>query len=185
MRPRASGLEEEGCEIANNVSDSELSNRKENSYTSVEYNLLWKPLYLLGSWKDPASKDNIVSVALLLPTGVGELFTDFELSIENENQLLIGVAWPSIIAETETLHRKWIQGDGVEKITNYHPRIMAFANFIERFQQKEGVKIMSSAKIDLPTPVKPDFVKYFLGFKCSNALVLYIDRQAPDRNFAV
>ena len=165
--------------------DSETSKLVENPLSAIEYDLSWKPLYLVGSWKEPNSKENIVSVAVLLPTGVGETLSDLEVKVENGNRLLMGVVWPSIIANGETLHRKWIQGNDVEKITNYHPRIMAFVNYVERFQEKEGDRIVSWAKIDLPTPVKPDFIKHFLGFVGSNAVVLYIDLQAPNRNFAV
>lgn len=33
---------------------------------------------------------------------------------------------------------KWIQGNIAEKITSYHPRVMSFSSFIERFQNREG-----------------------------------------------
>ena len=147
--------------------------------------LCWQPLHSIGAWKDPSSKENFVSVAILLPTGIGEQPQDIVIRVEKEMQLKVGVAWPKCLADGVELHRKWTQGNSVEKIASYHPRIMSFSNFIERFQSREGDRVLSWATIQLPMNVKPDFTKYLLGYKGATALILYVDLQAPDRNFAV
>jgi len=156
----------------------------EASAAKIEPELLWNPLYAITSWKDPDTKENIVSVAILLPTGVGEQTNDLIIRIENERTLRIGVMWPRALSISEVLNRKWLTGNGVDSITSYHPRVMGFANFVERFQSKEGDPVFSWCSIDLPMPVKPDFTKHLIGFKNSKAIALYIDLMAPDRNFA-
>lgn len=62
---------------------------------------------------------------------------------------------------------------------------MAFSNFIKRWKSKQGERMVSWETIKNTTNVNPDFTKYLLVFKESSCIILYVDLQAPDRNFAV
>ena len=105
--------------------------------------LTWQPLFTVAPWRDLVTKIDYVSVAIVLPTGVGEQPNDVIVRIEDGNKLRVGVAWPLALADSDRLNRKWISGSGVPKIEAQHTRVMAFANFLEKCQDREGDRITS------------------------------------------
>lgn len=157
---------------------------EDNKSELSESVLTWQPLYAVAPWRDPVTKEDYISAAVVLPTGVGEQANDIIVRIEDGKKLRVGVAWPLALADSERLNRKWITGSGVPQIEAYHPRVMAFANFVEKYQAHEGERIISWATIDLPNAVKPDFEKHTFGFKDSKTIVVYVDMMSPERNFA-
>lgn len=80
----------------------------------------------MSVWKDPGSRGNFVSVAIILLIGFAEQPQDLVISVENGNLLKVEVAWPQFLADGVEMHRKLIQGNSNAKIAKYHPRIMSF-----------------------------------------------------------
>ena len=155
--------------------------RKSDSSDEV---LTWRPLFAVAPWKDPVAKEDYISAAVVLPTGVGEQPNDVIVRIDDGTKLWVGVAWPLALADSERLNRMWISGSGVTKIEPHHSQVMAFTNFVEKHQAHEGDRIIFWATIDLPNSVKPDFEKHTFGFKDSKTIVVQVEMMLSERNFA-
>ena len=79
----------------------------------VSHNLTFKPLYIMRPWKHRTTKDPRVSVALLLPTAIGENAGDIWVTIEDDEYLSVGMAWPSALTSPKMWTKKWLIGDRV------------------------------------------------------------------------
>eukprot|EP00171_Calliarthron_tuberculosum_P003541 IDg3541t1 len=145
--------------------------------------LQFKPLYMLGSWKDPRTKDDKISIAVLLPSGISEHPGDIVATVVDDWFMQLSVTWPTSFMSTVQLMHIWLQGDGVEKIEDYHPHFQSFSAFRERFQTSEEDKIHSVARIPLPFAVKSDFEQHLLGWHGTSQTVLFLILSAPSRNF--
>ena len=117
--------------------------------TAESNSLIFNPIYTLSVWKDPSSKDQRISIAILLPTGIGESPGDPKLSVESEKILKISVMWPSAMSSVPQLMRRWLTGQDGPEMKDYHLHVQGFYSFMEKFQSKEGDPIYSTAKIGL------------------------------------
>ena len=57
----------------------------------LPHTLTFNPLYVMSSWKHSITKDARVSVALLVPSGIGEIAGDLKVTVEEEDYLSVGV----------------------------------------------------------------------------------------------
>lgn len=144
----------------------------------------FKPLVNMSVWKDPRTKDSRISLAVLLESGVGESPGDLKVCVDGQ-YLRITVKWPSVLMDVLKLNAVFLQGDGVDRIEDYHPQIVGFYDFLEQFQRKEGDAVESVAKIPLPFFVKPDFHKRLMAWEGTSEKVLYVTLFAPDRHFVL
>lgn len=145
--------------------------------------LQFKPFFVLSEWKHQRTKDNRVSVAILLPTGVGEQEGDVRVSVEDGLFLRVDVVWPPALTNVPMLMEMWLQGDGVPKIEDYHPQVQGFYDYLQQFQANQRDKVESFARLPLPFVVKPDFERHVLGWEGSSQIILFVTLSAPDRNF--
>ena len=90
---------------------------------------------------------------------------DIRASVEDEEYLSIGVVWPSALANPRMLTKKWLVGDGVLQVEDYHPMIKNFYEFLTNFQSHQGEKIMSYCRILLLFAVKPHFEQWVLAWE--------------------
>ncbi len=149
----------------------------------LSHSLTFKPLYIMSKWKDILAKDARVSVAILLPTGIGEHVGDIKVQVDDEEYLAVGVAWPSSLTEPKILTKKWLVGDEVEMIEGYHLMVENFYKFLSKFQRCKNEQVMSWCRIPLPFPVKPDIKQYVLGWEGTEQIVLFITLFAPEGNY--
>jgi len=81
--------------VTGEVNEDEIIENDFSVPTAITNPLLFSPIFNLSVWKDPNSKDQCVSVAVLLPTGIGEKPDDLSICVEDENVLKITVMWPT------------------------------------------------------------------------------------------
>ena len=102
--------------------------------------LEFKPLYVVSKWKHPKTKDNRVSIIVLLATGSGEQAGDVNLKVEDGCFLRISIVWPPAPTKIPMLMEMWLEGDGVSKIEDYHPQVQGFYDFLEQFQGRQSAE---------------------------------------------
>ena len=144
--------------------------------------LQFQPIHLLYTWKDPLSKDDRVSVAILLPTGVSEKPGDLQIALENETVLKITVMWPSATTSVPQLMQKWLSCDIGTAMKEYYPQVQGFFDLLENFQAREGDSVYSTTQIPLLFIVKTDFEPVLLGWEGTNQIVLFVTLSVFDRN---
>lgn len=78
----------------------------------------FKPIYMIGTWKHPTDNDSLrVSVAILLPSGIGENSDDLTVNVVDDGHYLeLCVLWPSAMNDRFMLHKKWLTGFNVPKV---------------------------------------------------------------------
>ena len=91
-------------------------------YSALEF----RPLFLLSTWKDPESRDDRVTAAVLMPSGLNEKRGDIRVEIEEERYLRITVSWPNILMNAENLLDSIINGKCGYRIHKTHPMVSGF-----------------------------------------------------------
>ena len=99
----------------------------------VSRNQTFKPLCVMSTWKHDTTKDLRVSAALLLPTRIDENAGDIRVGVEGDEQLSVGVAWLSALTNPKMMKKKWLIGDGVERIEDDRPMGENFYEFLAKF----------------------------------------------------
>ena len=145
--------------------------------------LTFHPIYTVSVWKDPTSKDQRVSMAILLPTGIGENPGDLKLFVEDDEIFKITIRWPSAMVSVPQLMQRWLSSQEEPEMKDYHPQVQGFYSFLENFQSKEGDPIYSTARIGLPFSMNPDFERILLGSEGTKQIVLFVTLGAPDHNY--
>ena len=170
--------------------DANLDDEVGNSFTveksivkSCPNSLQFDPIHVMSVWKDPVSKDNRVSVAVLFTSGVAENSNNLNICVESDNLLKITVMWPSTKTSVPQLMQRWISEEVGKPMMEYHPQIQGFYTLLEKFQSREGDPIYSSASISLPFAVKSDFTRVLLGWEGTEQIVLCKTLFAPDRKY--
>lgn len=63
----------------------------------------------------PLSKDNRVSVAVILLTGVGERPGGVQVLVENSRYLRVTILWPAVLTNVPLLMGMWLDGEEYQK----------------------------------------------------------------------
>ena len=140
-------------------------------------NTEWVPLYSIWCWQDPNSREKCITVAVVLPSGVGDQNGQVNVYVDNEAYLAIRVDLPSALTNTTQLHKLWLSGATVPQIQNYHPRIQGHLQALDSMSAETK---KSTTKIELPCIVSPQIrEKKFLSWKDTTQRVLYCTMVAP------
>ena len=128
--------------------------------------LLWKPICLIAKWDDKAL-NKIVTVLIVLPSGVSE-DTAEAVTVESGGvELVVKVKWPTMLLDMDLLHAKWAPDASTSPVStanstsiiatkktaafpSYHPRIVAIKQAFAQLCSSEKEKIYSVARIRLP-----------------------------------
>lgn len=60
-----------------------------------------KPLYVMGRWRHPKTRDGRLAVAVVLSTGVLECENGVRAEIMDGDRLLLTFTWPRVIMDAE------------------------------------------------------------------------------------
>lgn len=149
----------------------------------------FKPLFICGMWEN-AEEEKRVSVAILLPSGVGDARGDHDLRVVGDGMFLeISVVWPLAMVDLQLLHQFWLAREKDCFLPN-HPRLLSFRPFLRNLRPTSDTPIISSYKIRLPIQVKNELAilkrnKNYLKWGNSGMRVLYVTLEAPDTNYAL
>lgn len=123
--------------------------------------LSFKPWYLMSTWTEPGTTTKRITVAIVLPSGVGK--GDFSVrATEDGKWVELTVVWPNPLIDLDTLHRKWLwQSSGLsqavragERFERYHSKCVGFEASLKELQDRVSETIESVARISLPFPVQ-------------------------------
>lgn len=103
-------------------------------YPSIEY----KYLCSMRNWTDPSTKDDRVSISLLIPTGVSVAYGDVKAEVVDEWFLKDDNSCPKFLTDVSTLTAMWLEGDGSPKESDCHRMISEFHEHMQKFQKQEG-----------------------------------------------
>ncbi len=138
---------------------SSMMTRKEggnfNSSLSVAEGM-FVPIYLIGSWEEPATKTKRITVVIDLSSGVNS--SDFTIRLlEGGTILELTVTWPVPLVDLEALHQKWVRpfdSESSPKFTMYYPAFLALENAFKSKRDRANDNVSSIARIDPPFPVQ-------------------------------
>lgn len=162
------------------TSDSEGEIGTESSCPQV-----FQPLHLTSCWMEPGSTTKCLTVAIMLPSGVGA--GQFSLRVlEGGRQLEIIVNWPAPLVDLSMMHRKWLTAAGPEKIESYHPKLTGFENALKAYREHCKDDVVSTARISLPFQVETHIhAKYNLGWRDSTARMVYVDLKGHEEHYSL
>ena len=87
-------------------------------------------IYALRQWLDPDDADNMmISVAILLFSGIIKKNQAQLHMINNENTLEFTVKMPEAFTSVDQVHEKWLTERGVKKLDSYHPMLTGLKQF--------------------------------------------------------
>ena len=115
----------------------------------------FEPLHLLAEWEHPIHKTKMVTVAVLLPSGVST--GAWHTSVESGGSVLeLTVSWPVSLLDMKVLHSKWLHPKGGYDGTfsQFHPQFLALENALRGLRDRVTDGIESTALFPLPFPVE-------------------------------
>lgn len=145
----------------------------------------FNPLHLTSYWVEPGTTNRMVSVAIVLPSGVGP--EDFSVRVvEGGRELELKVEWPVPLVNLEMLHKKWTDSNKPDRMEKYHPKFLGFEACLKKFRQHSRHIVESIARFALPFPVQTHIVnQYPLGWLQSACRMIYVDLKAYEEEYAL
>lgn len=193
----------EGLNRRCNVSDANLSTKRRKSQEPISAvddmedgegadgaelmlgDLDFKPLYVLSVWTEPRTTTKCITLAIVLPSGVGS--GKFSCRVVDGGEYVeLTVMWPNPLIDIETMHRKWIQADSQTDFKLYHPKVIGFQNALKQLRIRSSDIIESTARIPLPFVVQTHiYGKYNLAWRDSTTRMVYLDLKGVVEEYAV
>lgn len=119
-----------------------------SNLTLVSYDSLrFTPIHAVAEWTN-AALQQIVSVAILLPSGVGTPDASKVRVSEDQHSLQVTAKWPPMMSSVDNLHAFWNQKDP-GTYPGGHPRMVAFHQFFSFLRERENDDLFSVATIFL------------------------------------
>ena len=163
--------------MSDSSSDStiDFSNKKQ---------LTFKPLYLSSCWVERETTKKRITVAIVLPSGVGT--GNFSLRIlENGMSIELKVVWPNPLANLNIMYRKW-PSDPTDPIKKYHPKMIEFESSLNELRDRSSEFIESYARIPLPFCVQTHIErKNHLAWRDSAVKMVYLYLKATMEDYVV
>ena len=146
--------------------------------------LVFKPLYLLAEWDELGNKTKHVTVAIVLPSGVGK--GGFSLHVPDHGETLeLSVYWPSPLVDLQKMHGKWINGKSATD-SFLHRVILAFENALRKKRSRASERVTSTARIPLPIQVQTHIErKHNLAWADSSTRMIYVDLKARAEEYGM
>lgn len=152
-------------------------------------NKTFLPLALISQWDEAITTCEMLSVAIVLPSGVGP--GDFKVRvIEDGDVLELTVSWPMPLVNIEMMHAKWLKCDEQGKlistdVTPHHPKILGFQKKLRMVREHLEKTPESVARFGLPITVQQQVVDQFnLGWVNDTTRMVYVDLRSVQNNYA-
>lgn len=175
----------QGVTNCDNVSTSSSDDGPRRSNTVTPSTPPFCPLNIHSVWNEPGTTTRMITVAIILPSGIGP--GDFSLRVvEGGRELELTVQWPNPLTDLDTMHKKWLLSNGLDHMERYHPKYLGFEAALKHFREHSTDKIESFALFPLPFAVQTHIHgRYNLGWKDNAARMVYVDLKAYDEMYAV
>lgn len=166
------------------VSDNEPANEMHKNCTSQPKTNLFVSPTLLSVWKAVRTRENRVSAAVLLPSGVCDTPGGISLEIEDEKILKVTVRWPRVFMDVDVLLKQFLEGGEVTKIDRSHPMIGGFEDALRTYQKETDKDIESTTRVELPFSVLPNPPRYLCVYEDTSTAVLIVTMESPRAAFS-
>jgi hypothetical protein len=120
--------------------------------TGMNHLYEWMPIYAISLWKN-GDMDEQVTLAILLPSGVGSIEDSQVCVDDNLYEVHVHVKWPTIASVVSSLHSLW-------NLPEYHPKLVGFHDFFSNLRERESDSLYSEATIGLPMRVQKTPVEF-------------------------
>lgn len=188
LKPQIAGLPSPKKRRVSFPEDDDVTPSLTVGSASLKENVLptsFHPLHLISTWTEPDSTNQCVTVAVVLPSGVGS--GGFSVRVlENGRELELVVRMPKQLQDMKLLHRKWLRSTRYDRMEPYHPKIVGFQNALKELRQHTEDFVESTARIALPISVQTHiFAKYNMSWRDDTTKLLYLDLKAPVENYGI
>lgn len=186
-REHGSGIKKRRMAPADESSDDEddeIDIEEEKVESAHRHHLSFVPLHLISVWQEPGTMTKCLSVAILLPSGIGE--GDFAWRVIGEGHVLeISVIWPPPLQQPEIMHKKWLNKDNREGFEMYHPKVVGFQLALKQLRKRNSDMVESVARIMLPFPVQAHVRSHHnMAWVESSVRMVYLDLMAVVDEYA-
>lgn len=168
-------------DVDSDVEPEELIHGMHNSTPPAVFN----PLHLKPVWVEPGTTTNMVSFAILLPSGIGP--GDFSLRVlQGGRELQLEVKWPHPLIDLPLLHKKWIMSSKEDRMETYHPKFLGFEASLKQFRERATDCVLSRARFILPFPVQAHIEgRHNLGWVDNLCRIVYVDLKAHEEQYSI
>ena len=147
-----------------------------------------KPLYLLGVWEEPRTKNRRINTAIKLTSGGDQ--HDFSICVHESGLTLeLTVKSPDPLVDLSLLHTKRLQSKGTHReveFTMFHRSVLVLENALKEKRERASDGVFYTTRIPLPFAVQTHIEgKSNLLFKESGAKIVYIQLKAMVESYAV
>lgn len=130
-------------------------------------------------------KTKMVSIAILLPSGVGQ--GKWQVSVGNGGTILeLTVNWLFVLLNMDALHTKRLCSSSKSNFSRHHPQFPAFENALRGLRERVSDTIESTARFSLPFPVETHiYCVTPLLHSSTSSKILYVALRAYADNYTV
>lgn len=140
-------------------------------------------MHIFSSWVEPNTTTKRLTVAVLLPSGVGP--GQFSIRVaEDGGALEFTMIWPDPFINMSILHRKWLQSQSDDRIEGYHPKLIGFEHHLKSFRSRSSDIVESTARIVLLFQVQSNISQKFnLAWSENSARVVYVELRGQEEQY--
>lgn len=140
--------------------------------------LSFKPLHLVSTWVEPLTTTKRLSLAIVLPSGIGPGQLSVRVA-EGGQWVELTVAWPDQLVKPEVMHKKWLDPTSTERFESCHPKCIGFENALKKLRARSLDQFESAARIPLPFPAQSHIHgKHNLAWRSNGVRMLHVGLKA-------
>ena len=139
----------------------------------------WHPIYRKWSWRLGPGTPLITSVVVVVPTGVLNKKTEFNIRVHPDcDKLTISVTWPKQLADPAKLHT-WMD----KEYSEFHPRVYQFAESLYKIRshKSDGLTTTTHIKLDHKVVRSIKDIHRF-GFNGDTTNIVYLDLEEDKKD---
>lgn len=163
---------EESATSSSSVATSSPNNNSNKDNVTAN---VFTPIHAMSVWQNNECQ-KIVSIPILLPSGVSEKSQSKVSVSEDGNQLEVEIVWPLMLSNVSFLHEFW--NHVTETIPDSHPKIVGFHSFFQDMRKKDSDPIFSIGKIELPFSVNKSITSIKRIGDKSGTRIIYVELTA-------
>ena len=144
--------------------------------------LCFRPLHLAAIWENSAMPAKMVSVAMLLPSGVKS--RRFSVRVVDDGFCLeLKAIWPDLLADSSVARKCWLSRGHCKEL---HPRLMRFREALKNLKSRIDSDIESTCRILLPFHAQTHApAKWNLVGENDDSKMAHVDLSAQVEDYAL
>ena len=193
-QPKATGciLSESEDEIRSDIGDGSVTQGNHAVVKEVRSDfqfysspLIMKPMYTMARWRHPRTRDRRLAIFTVLSTGTIDMEDGIKAELVSSEELQLSFSWPPALLDADGIMHALMSF--CDEFQDGQGPLLAqgIRDYTDPLQSEIGEEIVSTCRIPLPFPVKPDFDEDIIKFNGSDSTTIYVMRfKAFDQRFA-